>query len=147
MRYWRTTIDPFQLFRCLMAGGPNLAVPFDVEDPPPQIMIQPTITSWSLPSAPPATLDRPETFDEALDRLSFVNKVARAELEDSVFTLRWGYWLTNGHQDNLFKRECGFWKPHEPGEHVEPIATNKRIIDGLALGFSAAAMVDEEKRR
>ena len=143
-RFLSTRIDPYELERCLFAGGPRLAVPFDADDPPRSVPIQPTITSYAVPELP-APWSPEETFEAALDRLAYANRKARAEVDDSVFTLRRWHWLTHGRLDVLFKAQHGFWLPHKDGEQVEPIATNKTILDALALGFSAMCM-DEEDR-
>ncbi len=125
MKFWRATVDSFQLLRCLLAGGPGLAAPFDVEDPPPAVLIQPTVGTWTLPSAPPEVLHRAETLSEALDRFSFVNRVARAELDDRVFKLRELHWMVHGHTK-------------------EPFLTDARAIDALRLGFACKATEQEE---
>lgn len=129
-------LDPYQLLRCVLAGGPGLARPFDVEDPPPPCAVQPLVTTWTLPSAPPAVLHRRETFDEALDRFSFVNRVARAELDDAVFDLRRKHWLLNGYRDAMFYRARGYFLPQVDGEEIEPIATDHRIIELIKIGFA-----------
>lgn len=139
-------VNQYQLLRCVLAGGPGLARPFDVEDPPPPIPIQPTITSYEVPDLP-APWSPEETFDEALDRLAYANRKARAELDDRVFILRRKHWLLNGYRDVVFYRATGHWLPQKDNEEIEPIATDKRILDALALGFSAMAMDEEDRHR
>ena len=126
-------LDPYQLFRCLFAGGPGLARPFDVDDPLAPIPIQPTMTTWALPK-PPASGIWPvgpnETFDQALDRLAYKNRLPRAELDDSVFKIREKHWRLNG------------------GGNREPFfATDASIIELLTIGFTFAGADDEARNQ